>query len=313
MIGTLIKVIKESTYILLAAHENPDGDAIGSLVGMAQICKFFKKPYTVLLENIPESYAFLIKDTCTKTGFTESYDTFISLDCGAVERLSHFKTYFEKAKNTINIDHHETNNGFGDYNYIQKDASSTAELVFNVAAYGKVALNQTLCEALFAGMVTDTGGFMHSCTQSSTHLAVAKLMEVPFDFTTIYYKLIHEKTEKTVFLQGLAAGRLTKMCEGKVFLSYIEPKDLEACDASREEASSFVSYIKNIQGCEVAVFIYPGNIQGTYKLSLRSNAPHNVAQFAELFGGGGHIRAAGATITGQLEEVMEHIKNKLDF
>ncbi|WP_069997494.1 DHH family phosphoesterase [Cellulosilyticum sp. I15G10I2] len=313
MIDNIINVIKNSQHVLLAAHENPDGDAMGSLVGMANICKFFNVAYTVLLERIPDEYTFLLNDICVSQAFSGNYDTFISLDCGDVERLGNLKFYFEKAESTINIDHHETNNHFGKYNYVQKDASSTSELIFNIVDQAAILLTQNMCEALFTGIVTDTGGFMHSCTQSSTHAAAAKLLQIPFDFSTIYYRLIHQKTENTVHLQSIAARRLTKLCSGKVFLSYIDDADLEAHHASRDEASGIVSYIKNIKGCEVAVFIYPSNTPGAYKMSLRSNAPHDVAKLASSFGGGGHVRAAGATIWGTLSEVIHKVEQSLNF
>ncbi len=313
MIQDIINVIKFSDHILLAAHENPDGDAMGALVGMANICKFFNASYTVLLERIPQEYDFLMNSISVGQDFQGTYDTFISLDCGDAERLGSFRSYFQKAKNKVNIDHHETNNDFGDYNYVQKDASSTSELIFNLIDQSGIALNESMCKAIFVGIVADTGGFMHSCTKSSTHEAVAKLLQIPFDFSTIYYQLIHQKTEKTVLLQAIAVGRLVKLCDGKVFITYINEQDLETCDATREEASGIVSYIKNIRGCEVAVFIYPGSTADTYKISLRSNAPYDVAKLASQFGGGGHVRASGATIKGQLSEVLDTVKQRLNF
>jgi phosphoesterase RecJ-like protein len=313
MIKEIIDVVKHSQHILLAAHVSPDGDAMGALVGVANICSFLEIPYTVLVEQVPEEYAFITQNICIKDQFEGFYDTVISLDCGDVARLGKYKAYFERAKTTINIDHHETNNGFAKYNYVKKDASSTCELIFNIIELAQIPLTQSIVQAIYTGLVTDTGGFMHSCTQPSTHIAVAKLLTVPFDFSTIYYKLIHQKTEKTIGLQSMAVSHLTKLCDGKVFLSYITEKDLEAYQASREDASSIVSYIKNIIGCEVAVFIYPGKEVGAYKISLRSNAPYNVAEFAAHFNGGGHIRAAGATIEGTLEAVVEKVKSHLKF
>lgn len=313
MIKKIIDVVKQSKHIVLAAHVSPDGDAMGSLAGMANICSFLEIPYTVLVEQVPKEYAFVTSNICIADKLEEIYDTFICLDCGDVSRLGKYKDYFERAKTTINIDHHETNNGFATYNYVKKDASSTCELIFDIIEAAQIPLTQSIAQAIYTGLVTDTGGFMHSCTKPSTHIAVSKLLAIPFDFSTIYYKLIHQKTEKAISLQSRAVNHMTKLCDGKVFLSYITENDLETYHASREDASSIVTYIKNIMGCEVAVFIYPSQETGAYKISLRSNAPYNVAEFAAFFNGGGHIRAAGATIEGKLEEVIEKVKKHLIF
>jgi len=312
MINDIMSVIRHSHHVLLSAHENPDGDAIGALVSMANICICFKVPYTILIEQVSDEYAFLTENMCTQDHFNDEYDTFVCLDCGDKHRLGIAYPYFEKAQITINIDHHATNDYFAEYNYVEKDASSTSELIFNMIEEAQIPITPQIAQAIYTGIVTDTGGFMHSCTKSTTHSAVAKLLTTPFDFSTIYYRLIHQKTEKTIRLQGVAAQHLVKIGDEKVFISYITHEDLEAYDATREDASSIVSYIKNIKGCEIAVFIYPTKEQHSYKVSLRCNAPYNVAEIAAEFGGGGHIRAAGATIKGELNKVIQTVKKRLE-
>ncbi|MDF2612645.1 MAG: uncharacterized protein K0S71_431 [Clostridia bacterium] len=311
MIKDIIKVVKQSNHVLLAAHENPDGDAIGSLAGMANICDYFNVAYTLMVERIPDEYVFLMGNRPIHSTWDKAYDTFISLDCGDVYRLGFAKKYFEKAQTTINIDHHETNNHFATYNYVEKDASSTSELIFNMIEEANIPLTENIAKAIYSGIVTDTGGFMHSCTKPSTHLAVSKILGIPFDFSEVYYQLIHQKTEKTVLLQGIAMHHLTKLSDGKIFLSYISHEDLESQHATREDASSIVTHIKNIKGCEIAALVYPNKEPSSYKVSLRCNAPYNVAEIASVFGGGGHIRAAGATIKGELQEVIETLKSTL--
>lgn len=311
MINDIINKIRSSKHVLLAAHENPDGDAVGSLVGMANLCVGLNVPYTIIIEKVPEEYVFLTEHVQMSEHFEGVYETFIALDCGDLERLKEAKKYFEKAEITINIDHHETNPYFAHFNYVEKHASSTSELVFNLIEAAGISLNNEAARAIYAGIVTDTGGFMHSSTRPSTHIAASKLLQIPFDFTAVYYQLIHQKTETTIKLQAVAIYHLTKLFQQKVFLSYLSEEDLETHGATREDASSIVSYIKNIKGCEVAAFIYPSSKLGCYKLSLRANAPYNVAEIAALFGGGGHKRASGATIEGDLEAVINKIKDGL--
>lgn len=312
MLNDVLNAIKEAKNILLAAHVHPDGDAMGALVGMAYLCEYYQIPYCILAENIPEEYNYLIKELTIKSEYKSEYDTFISLDCGDPQRLGDYEIYFKRANTTINIDHHETNNSFGNYNYVEKEASSTSELIFNLIEEAKMPLTLSVAEAIYTGLVTDTGGFMHSCTQPSTHRVAAKLLEVPFDFSTLYYTLIHQKSEKTIVLQCIAIEHMMKLCQGKVYLSYLTQEDFDNKKATREDASSIVTYLKNIKGCEIAILLYPDK-EGTYKMSLRSSAPYNVAEIATHFGGGGHIRAAGATIKGELIPIIEDIKNYLSF
>lgn len=307
MIAKIINEIKASKGVLLAAHVNPDGDAIGALVGMGILCNFLKIPYTVLVEKVVEDLKHLLTSVHVSDTVDRSYDTFITVDCGDILRLGSYEAAFRAAENTINIDHHITNNHFAKTNYVQEDASSTSELVFCLIEAAGCPLQVPLVEALYTGILTDTGGFMYPCTKASTHRVVAKLLETPFDFTGIYYHLIHEKTEKAVRMQSVAVSRMRRLSNSKVFLSYITEEDLSAYEATRDDLGSIVTYIKNIKGCEVAIFIYPST-DHTYKVSLRSNEPYDVAEIAGKWGGGGHARAAGATVEGEIEEIISSLE-----
>lgn len=306
----IIDSIEASKHILMGGHISPDGDAIGSLIGMVGICRFFHIPYTIIIEEIPSKYNYLVQNINIQSNFDGEYDTFIALDCGDVERLGSYQEYFNKAKLTINIDHHHTNTGFGKLNYVQKDGSSTSELVFNLIQRAKVPLTEEIAKAIYTGLVFDTGGFMHPCTKSSTHLAVAKLLELPIDYSLIYHHIIHARTLKTIRMQGVLAQNMVFLSNGEIIMSYVTKEQMEQYGASKEDIDGVVNYVKNIEGVCVAAFIYPVN-DNTYKLSLRSIAPYDVAAICKEFGGGGHIRAAGVTLTGELTEVLEKIQASL--
>ncbi|MEG0500643.1 MAG: bifunctional oligoribonuclease/PAP phosphatase NrnA [Cellulosilyticaceae bacterium] len=306
----IIDSIEASKHILMGGHISPDGDAIGSLIGMVGICRFFHIPYTIIIEEIPSKYNYLVQNINIQSNFDGEYDTFIALDCGDVERLGIYQEYFNKAKLTINIDHHHTNTGFGKLNYVQKDGSSTSELVFNLIQRAKVPLTEEIAKAIYTGLVFDTGGFMHPCTKSSTHLAAAKLLELPIDYSLIYHHIIHARTLKTIRMQGVLAQNMVFLSNGEIIMSYVTKEQMEQYGASKEDIDGVVNYVKNIEGVCVAAFIYPVN-DNTYKLSLRSIAPYDVAAICKEFGGGGHIRAAGVTLTGELTEVLEKIQASL--
>ncbi|MGL6174222.1 MAG: DHH family phosphoesterase [Cellulosilyticaceae bacterium] len=306
----IIDSIKASKHILMGAHVSPDGDAISSLVGMAGICKFFHIPYTILIEEIPNKYDYLVQQVNIQQHYEGQYDTFISLDCGDLQRLGEYETYFNKAELTINIDHHHTNPDFAQLNYVQKDGSSTSELVFNLIEQAEVPITEEIAKAIYTGIVFDTGGFMHSSTKPSTHLIAAKLLEIPIDYSLIYHHIIHARTLKTIQMQGVVAKNISVLSERKIYISYVTEEEMKKYEANKSDIEGIVNYIKDIEGVCVAAFVYPLE-EDKYKLSLRSIAPYDVAAICQTFGGGGHIRAAGATLVGKLEDVLEQVKMSL--
>ena len=308
--GQIIEIIKTATHLTISAHTSPDGDAIGAMVAMGQICASIGKPYTILLEEPVKQFAYLT-DTCNYGKVLDRpVDTFIALDCGDVDRLVGYEAYFKAARTTINIDHHITNKEYGVYNIVQRDASSTCEVIYQLVEAWGLPLNKLIGQALYTGLVTDTGGFMHNCTAPSTHVAAAKLISLGFDAPTIYRKLIHEKSLGTVKLQSIVTTHLECVHPKGLYIATLSQSELETSGATKEDLDGVVSYLKNIEGVEVMAFIYPKG-PGIYKLSMRANPPYDVASFCTAFGGGGHILASGATLEGTLEEVVSKVKDKM--
>lgn len=310
MCKEIINTLINSKHVLVVTHHNPDGDAIGALAGIGHICSFLNIPYTLLLESYPKKFSYITDAVNVSDKFDDSFDTFVSVDCGDINRFEAFMHYYNAAKVTINIDHHQTNIGFADINYVEDDASSASELVYNIAKLCNMPLEIDFAKAIYTGIVSDTGGFMYPSTKASTHRIAAELIELNFDFNSIYHSLIHLKTEKTIALETIAMNRLIKLNDKGFFLTYIIKKDLDSIGADKDDLSSIVSYIKNIEGCNIAIFIYEEACD-KYKVSLRSNQPYDVASVAKDFSGGGHKRAAGATIDGSLEQVIDTVRQKL--
>ena len=306
----IIELIQNAKHVLISAHTNPDGDAIGAMVAMGHFCNAVHIPYTILLEEEVERFKYLTDEVITATQIDSAIDTFVALDCGDTKRLVGYEDYFTKAKKTLVIDHHVTNEHYGMYNYVLSDASSTSEIIFDLLEEAKVMFNKEIGMALYTGMVTDTGGFMHSCTSSSTMKACAKLMELDFDFSTLYHQLIHEKTLQTIKLQGVAVNHLVEVQKG-IYLAYITKEEIDKLKATKDDIDGIVSFLKSISGVEVIAFIYPLHKGNGYKLSTRSNKPYNVAAFCQQFEGGGHERAAGATLDGPIEETILKVQAAL--
>lgn len=308
---SIIATMKDSNHILISAHTNPDGDAIGAMVGLGHFCKALNIPYAILLAEPLTYMPELLEGVNVTYSVDEPVDTFVALDCGNTARLVGYDDYFKDAKQTIIIDHHMTNDCYAMSNYVVKTASSTSELIFDLIQTAQMQLTIPMARALYTGLVTDTGGFMHSCTGSSTHLAAAKLIGTGFDFSELYHKLIHEKSFETIALQAKATEHLQKISELGIYLSYLTKEDMEKAQATKDDVASIVSFLKNIKGVQVIGLLYPTAHEGEYKLSTRSNEPYDVAMFCSQFGGGGHQRAAGATLTGTLEQVTKQVYEAL--
>lgn len=307
---TIIKQIKSAKGIVLGAHTNPDGDAVGALVGMATLCGFLHIPHQILLEKIPQNFEELLEGMPVSLEASIEYDTFISVDCGDADRLGKFQEDFEKADVTINIDHHGTNNFFAQYNEVQRNASASCEVIYDLVCLAGCPLTEHLARSLYTGILTDTGGFMHSSTTARTHEIVAQLMKVPFPFTKVYYKYMYEKSKTATIMEAIAIGHLEQLWDKPYYMTYVTLEEMAKQHATKEDLGSIVSSIKNIKGCDLAIFIYPLDEQH-YKVSFRSNPPYDVAKLASAIGGGGHIRAAGATIEGNFEEAIQSIHELL--
>ena len=307
---TIINQIKSAKGIVLGAHTNPDGDAMGALVGMATLCGFLHIPHQILLEKIPQDFEDLLVGMPVSLETTIDYDTFISVDCGDIERLGKFQEDFHKADVTINIDHHGTNTFFAQYNEVQRNAAASCEVVYDLICLAGCPLTEPLARSLYTGILTDTGGFMHSSTSARTHEIVAKLMQIPFPFTKIYYKHLYEQSKTAVLMEAIAIGHMQQLWDKPYYITFVTLEEMAQKGATKEDLGGIVSHIKNIKGCDLATFIYPLD-ENHYKVSFRSNPPYDVAQLASQLGGGGHMRAAGATVEGNFEEVMNRIQEAL--
>lgn len=302
--------LKNASHVLISAHTNPDGDAIGAMVATGLLCAQCGVNYTLLLEEEVARFHYLLEGMPIASEVVGPIDTMIALDCGDTKRLIGYEAYFTKAKTTLLVDHHITNEYYAAHNYVVPEASSTCELIYDLIVSMEVPFTKAMAVALYTGMVTDTGGFMHSCTSPTTMRKCATLMEESFDFSSLYHKLLHEKSLTTLKLQSVAIDHLSCIKPG-VYLSYMTQGDLDEIGATKEHVDGIVSFLKSMEGTEVIGFIYPLPKESGYKLSTRSNAPYNVAAFCQQFGGGGHERAAGAMFGETLTIVREKVAEAL--
>ena len=310
----LNKLLKQADTIAIGGHVRPDGDCIGSGMGLCQYIKdnYKDKEVDVYLEEIPEKYRFL-KGTENVRNIIPAekiYDLFICLDCADLERLGFSAPLFESAKSTLCIDHHVSNPGFAQENHIVPDASSTSELVYELV--DKECVSRAAAEAFYTGILHDTGVFQYACTAPSTLRAAAELLEAGVDAPRIIRDTFYEKTYAQHQVLGRALLESILFLDGRCIASYIREREMRFFGVDRSDLDGIASQLRNTKGVEVAIFmdeIRPN----VYKVSLRSGDIVDVSVIARYFGGGGHKKAAGFTLTGTPYDVINNLSRQIEL
>ena len=302
------QLVKGAKTIGISGHIRPDGDCVGSCMGMYLYIKknFPKIRVDVFLETIPPELRFIKDIEDVRSDFqtdVKSYDLFIILDCSK-DRLGDAEKFFDAAKKTANIDHHVSNKGTGDELYIVPTASSSCELVYNMAERDKMDID--IAKALYTGMVTDTGVFKYSNTSPETMRIAADLISFGFDFGSLIDHVFYEKTYLQNQILGRALLESIMLMDGKCIVSVISKQTMEFYGAVSNDLDGIVNQLLLTLGVECAIFMYE-IAPLEYKVSLRSSGAVDVSQVAETFGGGGHMRAAGCTINGTSHDVINNL------
>lgn len=304
--------LKGITTVGISGHVRPDGDCVGSTMAVYNYIVTYHPEIQVdiYLESIPNVFHFLKNtDQIQSTSEDKVYDLFIVLDCGDKERLGANAKYYEMAKHTLCIDHHASNQAFAEENYIIPDASSTCELVFNMMDEDKIT--KEIAECLYTGIVHDTGVFQYSCTSARTMNVVGILMEKGINYPKIVDDTFYTKTYNQNRILGYALLNSKLYLDGKVILTYLTKEDLKEFHCTPKELDGIVNQLRVTKDTVVAVFLYETE-DGSFKASFRVNGEFNVAEIALLFGGGGHIKAAGCNIVGPIEEVISRILAEIE-
>lgn len=304
--------INNAEKIAIMAHETPDGDAIGSILAMYLALKKIGKKPDAIIKEFPKTFQFLPGSKEVKqSSEVDSYDLAIALDCADVKRLAG-KEYFEKAKKTIVIDHHGTNTMYGDLNFVNPVSPACCEILAGMIEYFDIPIDTEIGTCILTGIITDTGGFKYSSVTPETFEFTAELLRKGVNVSDIYQKVLETKTRANYELLKRASNRLELLEDGKVAFTYINGKDLEEVNAKVGDHEGIVESGRSIEGVKVSVFVREKE-PNTWKVSMRSGNESNVnvSDICYIFGGGGHIRAAGATIIGTLEQVKELIMKEI--
>lgn len=309
-LDNILEEIKKAEKIVILTHEHPDGDAIGSSLAMYHALKAFGKNPDVIIPMHSKVFNCLpgVEDIKTESNIA-NYDLAISLDCATIKMLNGFANYFENAKVKVCIDHHSTNTMFGDYNYVNPAAPACAQILLVILEYFGIEMTKEIGTCILAGIITDTGGFKYQGVTAETFEFAAWLLNKGVNVSSIYRQVLETKTKPNFELHRIASNRVEFLEDGKIAYTYITSEDETKVGAESGDHEGIVDIGRCVEGVEVSVFIR--QTEKGCKISLRSNNYVNVADACSIFGGGGHARAAGATIQGTIEQAKEKVLNEV--
>lgn len=308
-------IIKSSKNILLTSHVNPDGDTLGSMCGMYSLIElnFKKKCDMLVVSKVPKTYNFLPNIKLVKHldeyDKSREYDLVINLDVAASDRICDGEILFNKAKKTVNIDHHQTNSLYADLNFVDDAASSTAEFLYEIAKELGWKINLNAAECLYTGILTDTGSFRYSNTTSKSLKYAAELIEFGISPSEMY-KLCYETNSKNMVLfQAYCVSKAVFLEDDKIAYTTVYKKDMEKFDGEEDFAEGLTEKLRSVLTTRIA-FVAKEMSNGWTKISMRSKFADS-SEICKQFGGGGHKFASGCTIKCGVDDAVKKILQEI--
>lgn len=305
--------IKKSNSICLISHINPDGDSIGSLLGLGIALSHFKDKKITLakVDEVPKKYRFLPQiDHLQKVDENEVFDLVITLDCSDLYRLGPWKYIADSTDFIINIDHHKSNDYFGNINIIDANMSSTGELVYYLLKEMNLDINTEIATSLYVSISTDTGSFKYDNTSPSTHEVTAELLKMGIDINRITTEVYQSKSLVKTKLLVRSLSDMEMHLDNKIGIATVTKDMIEECNATIQDVDGIIEAIRDIDGVEVACILKEVN-QEEMKVGFRSKRDIDVARIAETFKGGGHKKASGCTVYKRMEEAKKEVIDEI--
>lgn len=317
----IVKKIKNSKNIVLTAHINPDGDALGSLLAFYFMIKKFdgKKNIQIVVDDELPKYMRHFEDTKLILSYEKFFqkndlknkknDLFISLDCANEERYQKSVEIKKQSKISINIDHHISNTEHADFNYIE-DICSTAELLYQFLEIFDIELDERISTYLYLGIINDTGNFRHDNVTEQTFFVCSKLIKAGADNHKIA-NIIFAVSEKKIDFFG-EVYKNKKIDHNYDFAYYyLTHKKMKELGIEKDDTDGIAEMLLKIEGMEISLFAREES-DGTIKGSFRANEKYNVNELAKNFGGGGHIKAAGFKTKLTFDEILKKVYEKFE-
>lgn len=307
------KIIGEAKTVGIAGHIRPDGDCVGSCMALYNYLKLNRPDIEVrvFLESVDKKFDLIQNvDKIETEGFDGTkFDLFISLDTASMDRLGRNLLFFENAKRTACIDHHKSNSGYADDNYIIPEASSASEVLYDLL--DEELFDKSIAEPMYMGIAHDSGVFRFQSTTAKTMNIAAKMIALGVDINTILEETFYRKSYNQLMITAKIQSEAVLCMHGKCIYGYCTSEMMNEYGVTPNDLDAVVASIRNVDGVEVAMFVYQLE-EGRYKVSLRSKKYADVSEIAVSFGGGGHVRAAGFDIEGNLEEVIERVIARIE-
>ncbi len=304
----IIEIISREKKFYLISHMLPDGDSIGSLLGMGMALKLAGKKVNMYTPgHLPSKYSFLKgADLVENDQFGEDEEaTVIVLDSSDPERLGELRDDVMKFSRIINIDHHVTNQRFGNYNLVDAEASATGEIVYKILSDAGFIINKGVAESLYVAISTDTGSFKFDNTTSQTHLVIAELLQYELSPGQLSQRVFDERPLSFYILLREALSGLEMFGNRRIAVMTLSRDIRQRSGATSDELEGIVNYSRNIEGIELGILFYVDTTEEV-KVGFRSKQL-DVSELAGRFNGGGHVRAAGCRIKGDYETVKNRV------
>lgn len=308
-------ILESAESVLLFPHINPDADAAGSCMALCRALRQRGKTAWVLVDGpLPGYMRFLTEDLeedvlTTDQSILKDPDVCMCIDCNDEKRLAGREEAFRAGKTSLCIDHHAVKECPFDKYYIDPEAAASAQLIYLLMGEMGWPADAIIAEEIYTGINGDTGCFMHSNTTPEIHRLAADLMEYGIDINKIHVNLYQSKDMQEVRIHVRALQNMEFFADGRVVMSRISKEDFRECEAGTEHAETVINDLREINGVEVAALLKEDD--QLVRCSMRSKTGANVAAVAELFGGGGHIKASGFRVREDLEEVYEKLREEL--
>ena len=314
----VLERLRSDERFALATHEGPDGDALGSLIAMNELLRALGKDVTMFISPddlpLPREYRFFELEGCIQEPPADIAErTVVFLDCGNIDRNS--ASVLRDGAHLLNIDHHHDNTRFGTINHVQGDASCTAQIVWDLMHGLGLQATPKIAQALYVGLITDTGRFMYENTGPAAHLMAAELIEAGVDVALIYRRLYEGLPTGKLTLMALALSQLERYDSGELTMAALSAADFAQADAEESYSEGIIDQLRALEGTKVAALVRElssGERKGQHKVSLRATDDDvDVSIIARAQGGGGHRRAAGFSTTLSHDELVDFLRGAI--
>jgi bifunctional oligoribonuclease and PAP phosphatase NrnA len=307
--------LREHEKFLVVTHENPDGDALGSLLATTHALRQLGKDVEMLLTGdapLPREYNFMQLEGLLRALPDDVHErVLVAVDCAKADRIGPDETPLQETKLVVDIDHHHDNTRFGDVNLIVPNASSTGEVLRDVFRELDVEITPDIAEPLYVALVTDTGRFQYSNTTPKSLRLAAELVEAGADVHEVFQQVYESVEFAKLKLLARALERARVLEGGRIVVSYLVRTDFAEVGAAEPYSEGIIDYLRAVEGAELAVLIRepPRDSGPTRRVSLRASVDElDVSAIARPFGGGGHRQAAGFSAEQSVDEITERVR-----